>query len=69
MFGLKTCSTSNFTLGEVIDLGNSILGGDGVYPNGPDLLTIAVKVLDTSGINASNQFKASARISWAESQA
>jgi hypothetical protein len=67
--GQNTSATSNFTLGEVIDLGNSILGGDGVYPNGPDLLTIAVRVLDTSGINASNQFKASARISWAESQA
>ena len=67
--GQNTSATSNFTLGEVIDLGNSILGGDGVFPNGPDLLTIAVRVLDTSGINASNQFKASARISWAESQA
>jgi hypothetical protein len=67
--GQNTSNTSNFTLGEVIDLGNSILGGDGVFPNGPDLLTIAVRVLDTSGINASNQFKASARISWAESQA
>ena len=67
--GQNTSATSNFELGEVIDLGNSILGGDGVFPNGPDLLTIAVKVLDTSGINASNQFKASARISWAESQA
>ena len=67
--GQNTSNTSNFTLGEVIDLGNSILGGDGVFPNGPDLLTIAVRVLDTSNINASNQFKASARISWAESQA
>ena len=67
--GQNTSATSNFELAEVIDLGNSILGGDGVYPNGPDLLTIAVRVLDTSGINASNQFKASARISWAESQA
>ena len=67
--GQNTSATSNFELGEVIDLGNSILGGDGVYPNGPDLLTIAVRVLDTSRINASNQFKASARISWAESQA
>ena len=67
--GQNTSATSNFELGEVIDLGNSILGGDGVFPNGPDLLTIAVRVLDTSGINASNQFKASARISWAESQA
>ena len=67
--GQNTTNTSNFTLGEVIDLGNSILGGDGVYPNGPDLLTIAVKVLNSSGVSATNQFQASARISWAESQA
>ena len=32
--GQNTSNTSNFTLGEVIDLGNSILGGDGVFPNG-----------------------------------
>ena len=32
--GQNLSTTSNFTLGEVIDLGNSILGGDGVYPNG-----------------------------------
>ena len=67
--GQNTSSTSNFELGEVIDLGNSILGGDGVYPNGPDLLTIAVKVLNSSAVSATNQFQASARISWAESQA
>ena len=67
--GQNTSNTSNFELGEIIDLGNSILGGDGVYPNGPDLLTIAVKVLNSSGVSATNQFQASARISWAESQA
>ena len=67
--GQNTSTTSNFELGEIIDLGNSILGGDGVYPNGPDLLTIAVKVLNSSAVSATNQFQASARISWAESQA
>ena len=67
--GQNTSATSNFELGEVIDLGNSILGGDGVFPNGPDLLTIAVKVLNSSAVSATNQFQASARISWAESQA
>ena len=33
--GQNLSTTSNFELGEVIDLGNSILGGDGVYPNEP----------------------------------
>lgn len=67
--GQNTSTTSNFELGEIIDLGNSILGGDGVFPNGPDILTIAVKILNSSGVSATNQFQASARISWAESQA
>jgi len=67
--GQNASVTSNFELGEIIDLGNSILGGDGVYPNGPDLLTVAVKLLDTSGVDGVNKFVASSRISWAESQA
>jgi len=63
--GQNASVTSNFELGEIIDLGNSILGGDGVYPNGPDLLTVAVKLLDTSGVDGVNKFVASSRISWA----
>jgi len=62
-------NTSNFSLGELIDMGNSILGGDGIFPNGPDILTVAVQVVDTSSINAAEPFTASSRITWAESQA
>jgi len=40
-----------------------------VFPNGPDILTIAVKVVDTGDINADNPFKTSSRITWSESQA
>ena len=62
-------NTSNFSLGDLIDMGNSILGGDGIFPNGPDILTVAIQVVDTSSINASEPFIASSRITWAESQA
>ena len=62
-------NTSNFSLGDLIDMGNSILGGDGIFPNGPDILTVAVQVVDTAGINATTPFTASSRITWAESQA
>ena len=62
-------NTSNFSLGDLIDMGNSILGGDGIFPNGPDILTVAVQVVDTSSINASEPFTASSRITWSESQA
>ena len=62
-------ATSNFSLGDLVDMGNSILGGNGIFPNGPDILTVAVQVVNTSGVNASTPFTASSRITWSESQA
>ena len=67
--GVRASNTSNQNLGAIIDLGNSILGGDGTFPNGPDTLTIAVNVVDTTGISATSPFQVSSRITWAESQA
>lgn len=67
--GKRSSSTSDFDLSQIIDLGNCILGGDGVFPNGPDLLTLAVKPIDTSDISAVSPFQCSARITWTESQA
>ena len=67
--GVRSSNTSNQSLGAIIDLGNSILGGDGTFPNGPDTLTVAVQVVDTTGINATSPFKVSSRITWSESQA
>jgi len=67
--GARLGSTSDFDLSNITDLGNSILGGDDIFPNGPDLLTIAVSPIDTSGVNATSPLKVSARITWTESQA
>ena len=67
--GKRLTNATNFSLDAVVDMGNSILGGDGVFPNGPDVLTVAVTVTDTSDINSSNPFVASGRITWSESQA
>lgn len=67
--GVRLSNTQDYKLGDLVDLGNAILGGDGVFPNGPDVITVAVKVSDTFGISASSPFKCSARITWAESQA
>ena len=67
--GKRLTNTSNQHLGDIIDLGNSILGGDGTFPNGPDTLTVAVDVVDTTDINADSPFQVSSRITWAESQA
>ncbi|MEK9699732.1 MAG: hypothetical protein VW270_28400, partial [Candidatus Poseidoniales archaeon] len=67
--GKRLSAATNFSLASVIDMGNSILGGDGIFPNGPDILTVAVQVVDTADISASSAFNASARITWSESQA
>lgn len=67
--GKRLSGTSNFSLTGITDMGNSILGGSGIFPNGPDILTVAVKVVDTQGINAASPFVASSRVTWTESQA
>jgi len=51
-------------LSEIAEIGNSILGGDYVYPNGPDIITVCVVPTDTSAATT-----VTARISWKESQA
>ena len=67
--GKRLSATSDFDLSQITDLGNSILGGDGTFPNGPDLLTIALVPVDTSQINATTPLTVSSRITWTESQA
>ena len=61
--------TTVVELGEVATLGNSILGGDYTFPNGPDTLTVVV-IPDDSYTGGSRRYTiCSARISWSESQA
>jgi hypothetical protein len=61
--------STNFDISGLIDMGNSILGGDSVYPNGPDLLTIAIQPTDTSTITQASPLQVSGKLSWSESQA
>lgn len=56
-------------LAELLELGNSILGGDGIFPAGPDLLTVAVQPQSTASVTYSTPFEVSGKISWSESQA
>jgi hypothetical protein len=67
--GKRLSNTTNFSLDGLIDMGNSILGGDTTFPNGPDLITVAVGVIDTQGINSNSPFQAGSRLTWNESQA
>jgi hypothetical protein len=57
-------------LGEIATLGNAILGGDNVYPDGPDVLTVVATLNeDPSTVSTTNPFIISGRVSWSESQA
>lgn len=56
-------------LDGLLEIGNSMLGGDGIFPAGPDLLTLAVQPQTTSGVSSSTPFTVSGKISWSESQA
>jgi len=67
--GFFTNSTGSIDFSNVRDLGNSILGGggtynnSGVYPDGPDTLTIVVTNLATTPVSVLG------RLSWSEAQA
>ena len=57
-------------LGEITTLGNSILGGNNVFPDGPDVLTVVAQLVeDPSTVSTTNPFNITGRISWTESQA
>lgn len=57
-------------LGDVATLGNSILGGDQPFPDGPDVLTVVATLSESpDAVTGSTPFIVSGRISWSESQA
>ena len=55
--------TTTVDVSSLFELSNSILGGDSIYPDGPDILTIAVSRL------TGNTTLTSAKMSWSEAQA
>ena len=70
IYSLKaSAGSTEIDLTELLEMGNSILGGDSVFPAGPDLLTLAVQPQNTSGISGTTPFFVSGKISWSESQA
>ena len=58
-----TEQSTNVNVDELFELSNSILGGNSVFPDGPDIVTIAVARL------TGQSTLASAKLSWAEAQA
>ena len=66
----RTQAVTEQTLGEVASLGNSIMGGDNTFPDGPDILTVVARLTeDPSTVTTSNPLIINSRISWSESQA
>jgi hypothetical protein len=67
--GFFVSTTSSISLESLRDLGNSINGGGaavanaGIYPNGPDILTIVVTNLGAAAVEVLG------RLSWTEAQA
>ena len=59
----QTEDSTTVALDDLYDIGNSILGGDSVFPDGPDILTIAVARL------TGNTTLTSAKLTWTEAQA
>jgi hypothetical protein len=62
-FQAEAGSTSILDLDKLFELSNSILGGDNVFPDGPDILTVAVSRL------TGNTTRTTAKVSWLEAQA
>jgi len=56
-------ASTTVDVSTLFELSNSILGGDAIFPDGPDILTIAVSRL------TGNDTLTAAKLSWAEAQA
>ena len=66
----RTQANTEQQLGEVASLGNSIMGGDNTFPDGPDILTVVARLTEDPGtVSNSNPLIVNSRISWSESQA
>jgi hypothetical protein len=66
----RTQIATTENLGTVATLGNSIMGGNNTYPDGPDVLTVVARLTeDPSTVSSSNPFTIAGRIAWSESQA
>jgi len=66
----RTQQSTTVSLEEIATLGNSILGGDNAYPDGPDVLTLTARLVeDPSQVTSTNPLQVTGRISWTESQA
>jgi hypothetical protein len=55
--------STSVSIAELFELSNSILGGDSIFPDGPDIMTVAAARL------TGNATQTSAKLTWTEAQA
>jgi hypothetical protein len=67
--GRRNANTFSEDISQILSLGNSILGGDSTFPDGPDTLTLAISPLNPTQITLASPLSISGRITWSESQA
>ena len=67
--GKRSTSVNTQDLQLLGSIQNSILAGNNVYPDGPDIITVVAVCLDTAGVSATTPYIVSSRISWSEAQA
>jgi hypothetical protein len=61
--GTAVYKGESFSIDIVRELSNSILGGGGTFPDGPDTLTVFAKTLEPEDVSLTR-----ARVSWTEAQ-
>lgn len=66
--GKRSSSVTSQDLTLIGSVQNSILGGNNVYPDGPDILTVCAVCLDSAGVSATTPYIVSARLTWTEAQ-
>jgi hypothetical protein len=66
--GKRSSTVTNQDLSLLGSIQNSIIGGNNIYPDGPDIITICAICLDSAGVSATTPYIVSSRISWTEAQ-
>ena len=64
--GRRTFRTSTLAPENSLPMTNSALGGDGVYPDGPEVATLRVRTIDASEVSLDTPFKVFGSMSWIE---
>ena len=67
--GKRSTTVTSQDLQLLGSIQNSIIGGNNVYPDGPDIITVAAVALDAAGVSATTPYIVSSRITWTEAQA